>query len=76
MGQESQALSLRLQMAQQVPSFGFDNLIADWYFLGFLQYFGDQEIRQETGYQVSPDFFRIILDRDPRFFPGLCFSLW
>jgi len=73
MGQESQALSLRLQMAQQVPSFGFDNLIADWYFLGFLQYFGDQEIRQETGYQVSPDFFRIILDRDPRFFLAYVF---
>jgi hypothetical protein len=33
-----------------------------------LQYFGDTEIRRKTNYQLSPKFFEIIIDRDPRFF--------
>jgi hypothetical protein len=36
-------------------------------FLGFAQYFGDDSARQITGYALSPDYFEIIVDRDPRF---------
>lgn len=58
---------LHLNLLQNVPAFGFDNLLADWVFLRFLQYFGDQEARAVNGYQLSPAYFDIIIDRDPRF---------
>ena len=58
---------LRLNLLRQVPAFGFDNLMADWIFLNFLQYFGDDEAREKTGYRLSPDYFEIILAHNPRF---------
>jgi hypothetical protein len=64
---QSQAAEAQLQFLQKLPSLGFDNLIADWAFLQFLQYFGDEEARRKTGYGLSPEFFEIIVDRDPRF---------
>jgi hypothetical protein len=64
---ESQETEAQLQFLQKLPSLGFDNLIADWAFLQFLQYFGDSEARSKTGYGLSPEFFEIIVDRDPKF---------
>lgn len=49
----------------QAPSFGFDNMAANWTFLQFLQYFGDMPARQQTGYGLSPYFFEAIIPRDP-----------
>ncbi|HEY9634875.1 MAG TPA: hypothetical protein V6D14_15840 [Coleofasciculaceae cyanobacterium] len=69
---------LRLNLLQQTPAFGFDNLFADWVFLNFLQYFGDEETRAVTGYSLSPEYFEIIVDRDPRFlgaYTGLSTSI-
>jgi hypothetical protein len=66
--QQSEALALQLQLTQNVPAFGFNNLIANWQFLSFLQYFGDAETRARTDYQVSPEFFKVIIPRDPYFF--------
>lgn len=66
--QQSDALRLQLQLTQNLPTFGFNNMVANWQFLNFLQYFGDKEVRQQTGYLVSPEFFKIIIDRDPYFF--------
>ena len=60
----------RLNLMQKMPSFGYDNLIANWTYLSFLQYFGDEEIRAKTGYSLSPEYFEIILGRDPRFLPA------
>jgi hypothetical protein len=57
----------RLNLLNQMPSFGYDNLIADWVYLNFLQYFGDEEARAKTGYSLSPEYFEVILGRDPRF---------
>ena len=54
-------------LLKQLPTLGFDNLIADWAFLGFIQYFGDQKARKQTGFSVTPDFFEVIVDRDPHF---------
>jgi hypothetical protein len=54
-----------LAVAQKIPTFGFNNLVADWFFLQFLQYFGDDEARVKTGYELSPDFFRNIIPHDP-----------
>jgi hypothetical protein len=64
---EVEAERLRLNLIQKFPSFGFDNLIANWVYLGFLQYFGDELARGQTGYELSPAYFEIIVDRDPRF---------
>ncbi len=65
--QAEQAEKLKLGLLQQSPSLGFDNLIADWTFLNFLQYFGDRPARQKTDYKLSPDYFGVILKRDPYF---------
>lgn len=59
--------SLRLSLLRKTPSFGYDNFIADWEYLNFLQYFGDDEVREKTGYTLSPEYFEVILERDPRF---------
>ncbi|NJK41248.1 MAG: hypothetical protein HC934_07635 [Acaryochloridaceae cyanobacterium SU_2_1] len=56
-----------LAFLKRLPAFGFDNVIADWSFLRFLQYFGDGTARRQTGYALSPKYFDVILDRDPRF---------
>ncbi|MGF1536859.1 MAG: hypothetical protein ACFB4J_10305 [Elainellaceae cyanobacterium] len=57
----------QLQTLRQVPTFGFRNLVADWVMLQFIQYFGDFEARRQRGYGLSPDYFDIILSRDPYF---------
>ncbi|MEC4986317.1 MAG: hypothetical protein SAJ37_12665 [Oscillatoria sp. PMC 1068.18] len=64
---ESQLEQVRLNLLKKAPTFGFDNLFADWVFLQFLQYFGDEEARNAIGYGLSLDYFDIIIDRDPLF---------
>ena len=66
--QQSDALALQLQLTQTIPALGFNNLVANWQFLSFLQYFGDAEARARTDYQASPEFFKVIIPRDPYFF--------
>ncbi|MFE4107917.1 MAG: hypothetical protein ACTS3T_10800 [Almyronema sp.] len=58
---------LRLAVLRQLPSFGFNNLVADWAFLNFLQYFGDDAVREQVGYTISPYYFEVIVEKDPRF---------
>ena len=62
--EQKEALQFKLLKAS--PTFGFDNLIADWVFLQFLQYFGDDVARNQTGYSLSEDYFDIITRLDPR----------
>ncbi|MEH1836265.1 MAG: hypothetical protein V7L29_30490 [Nostoc sp.] len=59
--------NIRLNFLKKIPSFGYDNFIADLVYLNFLQYFGDDEARDKTGYSLSPEYFEVILERDPRF---------
>ena len=59
---------LQLLLLNNFPDLGFRNLMADWTFLNFLQYFGDNRYRQETGYGLSADYFEVILERDPYFY--------
>ncbi|MFM6001421.1 MAG: hypothetical protein ACKPCI_27500, partial [Dolichospermum sp.] len=59
--------SLRLKLLQNLPSFSYKNLIADWVYIDFLQFFGDNEARDKTGYSLSPEYFQVILENDPRF---------
>ncbi len=65
--QELAAEEVRLQLWRRMPSFGFNNLLANWVFLQFSQYFGDDPVRDQTGYGLSPKYFEIIIDRDPKF---------
>lgn len=65
--QLDQQESQRLKLLAQLPTLGFDNLIADWTFLNFVQYFGDNDVRPETGYATSVNYFDVITQRDPRF---------
>jgi hypothetical protein len=58
---------LQLQLLGKVPSFGFDRVIADWAFINFLIYFGDDDAREKTGYSLSPEYFEVVIDRDPYF---------
>ncbi len=58
--------ALRLQILKAAPTFGFDNLIADWTFLQFLQYFGDDRARNQTGYSLSGYYFDIVTQLNPR----------
>lgn len=62
----------KLKAMQKLPpsGFGFNNLIADYAFISFLQYYGDDvaRIEHQTGYGLSKEYFRIIVDRKPYFF--------
>ncbi|MGK7952540.1 MAG: hypothetical protein AB4368_28065 [Xenococcaceae cyanobacterium] len=57
----------RLDFLKKSSAFGFSNLVANWAFLDFVQYFGDAEAREETGYALTPDYFTTIISHDPRF---------
>lgn len=57
---------IRLKSLFHAPALGFNNLVGDWAFLQFLQYFGDDS-RAQTGYRLAPDYFRVVVDRNPRF---------
>lgn len=64
--QEAQT-EAQINLLAKLPPFGFENLISDWSFLQFLQYFGYWQAREQTGYDLSPDFFKVIVKNDPRF---------
>jgi hypothetical protein len=65
--QQDGAEIVYLNLVRQSPAFGFDNLVADWIFLDFLQYFGDNPVRNQIGYELSPEYFEAILNHDPYF---------
>ena len=65
--QEQQNLKAIVELQKKMPAFGFDNLLADWSFLQFIQYFGDAEAREQTGYPLISDYFEVAVDNDPRF---------
>ncbi|NER30564.1 MAG: hypothetical protein F6J89_23835 [Symploca sp. SIO1C4] len=64
---------LRLDLLKNIPAFSFDNLLADWVFISFLIYFGDNEARAATDYRLSPEYFEVIIDRDPKFLDAYLF---
>lgn len=55
------------KLHKQIPSFGFNNLLADLTFFKFVQYFGDGEARRVTGYSTVTEYFEDIVNRDPNF---------
>ena len=69
--QQEKSLRVIINVKKKLPSLGFENLIADWTFLRFIQYFGDGAARQATGYSLVPDYFEAIVQQDPRFIKAL-----
>jgi tetratricopeptide (TPR) repeat protein len=67
LAEAQQALSLKALHRLPKGGLGFNNMIADWAFLRFLDYYGDEEARDQTGFGSSPAFFDLITTRDPRF---------
>lgn len=66
--EQEQRFRSQTQLLKYIPDLGFRNLIADWTFLQFLQYFGNSEHRDLIGYGLSGDFFEVIIDRDPYYY--------
>lgn len=58
---------ISLDILKSMPDLGFSNLIADWVFLQFVQYYGDGNARDKIGYTLSPDYLEIVTKYDPRF---------
>ena len=65
--EQEKYLEARAKLHKKMPVFGFDNLAADWNFLQFIQYFGDTEAREVTGYPVVTEYFETVVKRDPNF---------
>ncbi len=64
---EAELEKINLNLFKQMPSFGYSNLIADWALLRFIQYYGDDEARDQTGYELSPEYLELMVKNDPRF---------
>lgn len=65
---QSHSLSdAQLSALKKMPSVGFHNVIADWSFVQFLQYFGDDEARARTGYDDSAKYLSAAIHHDPYF---------
>ncbi|MGK7943021.1 MAG: hypothetical protein AB4058_00950, partial [Microcystaceae cyanobacterium] len=62
---QEEAERLRLQILKQLPTFGFDNLMADWLYLQYIQYFGDYEARETIGYVLSSQDMDGVVNLDP-----------
>lgn len=65
--------AIRLDVLQHSPTFGFDNLLADWAFLNFVQYDGDEAARKQLGYGLAAQYFDVITRLDPRFVDSYLF---
>jgi hypothetical protein len=61
----------QLNLVNRVPTLGFENILADWLYLKFIQYFGESDARESIGYRLSPDYFNQIVNRDPRFIDAI-----
>lgn len=65
--QAEQQEAIELELLARSPTFGFNNLLANWTFLKWVQYFGDEEARDQTGYTLNDDYFDLITRLDPHF---------
>jgi hypothetical protein len=54
-------------VALKIASLGYDDLLADYYWLRFIQYFGGGEARQRDRYASAEKYLRLIVMLDPHF---------
>lgn len=57
----------KVRLAKNSPTIGFRNIISNWAFVQFLEYFGDDESRKITGYDNSSDYLSTAIHHDPYF---------
>lgn len=62
---QAQPVLPRAEVARRL-TFGFTNVLADWYWLQFVQYFGDTQARS-GGYDLSADYLELIGTLNPHF---------
>lgn len=55
------------QLPKPPIALGFSNLIADWQWLQYVQYFGDQQARKQSGYGQSEEALEQIAVLNPQF---------
>ena len=65
--------ALNLSLMNRLPTFGLDNIFADWAFLNFVQYDGDPATRKAVGYPLAPKYFEMMTRLDPRFVDSYVF---
>ncbi|WP_036481473.1 hypothetical protein [Myxosarcina sp. GI1] len=65
--QEEQEQKRLVNAQQQLPGLDYDNIVADWTYLNFIQYYGDKPAREQTGHSLVTDYFKTISSFDPRF---------
>ncbi|TAF48803.1 MAG: hypothetical protein EAZ61_14980 [Oscillatoriales cyanobacterium] len=63
----AQTEATQLTALRTSPTLGFEALVADWTFLSYLQYFGDDEARAVAGYDLAADYLDRVIELDPRF---------
>lgn len=67
---EQEKLSKSLHLQKKLPTLGFDNVMASWFYLQFIQYLGDTKAREKTGFSSITDYFELVSKYDPRFLWG------
>ena len=62
---EAKAELAQLNLLIKTPAFGFDNLISDYAFLKFINYFGNEDARLQIGYSLTSKYLETIIAKDP-----------
>ena len=65
--EQIESAQVALNAHKLIPTFGFNNLRADVTYLQFVQYFGDDKARKQTGYTLVPSYFETVASYDPNF---------
>ncbi|HEY9772424.1 MAG TPA: hypothetical protein V6C81_01300 [Planktothrix sp.] len=60
--------------AVELCALGYDQLLADWYWLSFVQYVGDVPARAKDQYAEAPKYLDLIVGLDPRFTKAYYFA--
>ena len=62
---EAEAELAQLNLLIKTPAFGFDNLTSDYAILRFVNYFGNEDARQQIGYGLTSKYLETIIAKDP-----------
>lgn len=72
-GQSTETI-LPSSAAAKVCALGYDQLLADWYWLAFVQYIGDGAARAQDHYAAADKYLQLIVDLDPGFIKAYWFA--
>lgn len=60
----------------KLVSLGYDQILADCYWLNFIQYYGDTEARLKDGYAKCYDYLNLVSSLDPHFIQAYWFAVF